>query len=160
MRADFDGSATSIRHGQTGGRRRPGVSWLYWAVGSSGCPQLSLPGPPRIVRTASVGSSVVSQARERPFERTARSPSASGRLSHSDRAPSAFLVYLWLWRQTHAQGRANVGASLQDIARATGLSKSSVQNAVRRLKRRRLLAAEYSSPTAAPIYRVNETWKR
>ena len=77
-----------------------------------------------------------------------------------DRAPSAFLVYLWLWRQTHAQGRASVGASLQDIARATGLSKSSVQNAVRRLKRRRLLSAEYASPTAAPIYRVNETWKR
>lgn len=77
-----------------------------------------------------------------------------------DRAPSAFLVYLWLWRQTHAQGRAMVGASLQDIARATGLSKSSVQNAVRRLKRRRLLSAERAAPTAAPIYRVNESWKR
>src|SRR3954465_978213 len=77
-----------------------------------------------------------------------------------DRAPSAFLVFLWLWRQTHAQGRANVGASLQDIARATGLSKSSVQNAVRRLKRRRLLTAESSTPTTAPIYRVTETWKR
>lgn len=77
-----------------------------------------------------------------------------------DRAPSAFLVYLWLWRQTHAQGRTKFGASLQDIARATGLSKSSVQNAVRRLKRRRLLSAERAGPTAAPIYRVNETWKR
>ena len=77
-----------------------------------------------------------------------------------DRAPSAFLVYLWLWRQTHAQGRANFGASLQDLARATGLSKSSVQNAVSRLKRRRLLTAEHTAPTAAPIYRVNETWKR
>ena len=77
-----------------------------------------------------------------------------------DRAPSAFLVYLWLWRQTHAQSRNQIGASLQDIARATGLSKSSVQTAVRRLKRRRLLAAERSGPTAAPIYRVNETWKR
>ena len=80
-------------------------------------------------------------------------------ISH-DHAPSAFLVYLWLWRQTHAQGRANFGASLQDIARATGLSKSSVQNAVRRLKRRRLLASEHTTPTTAPIYRVNETWKR
>ncbi|MBI1213999.1 MAG: helix-turn-helix domain-containing protein [Alphaproteobacteria bacterium] len=77
-----------------------------------------------------------------------------------DRAPSAFVVYLWLWRQTHGRGRANVGASLQDIARATGLSKSSVQNAIRRLKRRRMLTAELSSPTAAAIYRVNETWKR
>lgn len=77
-----------------------------------------------------------------------------------DRAPSAFVVFLWLWRQTHAQGRTKVGASLQDIARATGLSKSSVQNAIRNLKRRRMLTAESSSPTAAPIYRVNETWKR
>jgi len=77
-----------------------------------------------------------------------------------DRAPSAFVVYLWLWRQTHAQGRNHFGASLQDIARATGLSKSSVQNAVRRLKRRRLLTAESAAPTSAPLYRVNETWKR
>jgi DNA-binding MarR family transcriptional regulator len=77
-----------------------------------------------------------------------------------DRAPSAFLVYLWLWRQTQARGRTQVGASLQDIARATGLSKSSVQNAVRRLKRRRLLTAERNGPTTAPLYHVNETWKR
>ena len=81
-------------------------------------------------------------------------------LTGHDRAPSAFLVYLWLWRQTHAQGRTKVGASLQDIARATGLSKSTVQNAVRRLKRRRLVSAERTAPTTAPIYRVNETWKR
>src|SRR5262245_59298554 len=80
-------------------------------------------------------------------------------ISH-DRAPSAFVVYLWLWRQTHAQGRAHIGASLQDIARATGLSKSTVQNALRRLKRRRLASAERTGPTTAPIYRVNETWKR
>jgi hypothetical protein len=77
-----------------------------------------------------------------------------------DRAPSAFVVYLWLWRQTHAQGRTHFGASLQDIARATGLSKSSVQNAIRNLKRRRMLTADLPTPTAAPIYRVNETWKR
>ena len=77
-----------------------------------------------------------------------------------DRAPSAFLVFLWLWRQTHAQGRTDIGVSLQDLARATGLSKSSVQNALRRLKRRRLVTAERATATAAPIYRVNETWKR
>ena len=77
-----------------------------------------------------------------------------------DHAPSAFLVYLWLWRQTHAQARTEIGASLQDLARATGLSKSSVQNALRRLKRRRLVTAERTTATAAPIYRVNETWKR
>ena len=77
-----------------------------------------------------------------------------------DRSPSAFLVFLWLWRRTHARARSSVGASLQDIARATGLSKSSVQNAVRRLARRRLIAASRAGPTTAPIYQVNETWKR
>jgi DNA-binding MarR family transcriptional regulator len=77
-----------------------------------------------------------------------------------DRAPSAFVVYLWLWRRTHAQGRKTIGASLGDIADATGLSKSSVQNAVRRLTRRKLLAAFRAGPTLAPIYTVNESWKR
>jgi hypothetical protein len=77
-----------------------------------------------------------------------------------DRAPSAFVVFLWLWRQTHGQGREKIGASLADIAHATGLSKSSVQNAVRRLSRRRLIARTRSGPTVAPIYQVNETWKR
>lgn len=77
-----------------------------------------------------------------------------------DRAPSAFLVFLWLWRNTHARGRTSIGASLQDVARATGLSKSSVQNALRRLARRRLVTASREGPTTASIYQVNETWKR
>ncbi len=77
-----------------------------------------------------------------------------------DRSPAAFVVYLWLWRRTHAVGRKSVGASLAEIAHATGLSKSSVQNAVRRLARRRLLTSFRAGPTLAPIYTVNETWKR
>ena len=77
-----------------------------------------------------------------------------------DRAPSAFIVYLWFWRRTLALGRKAVGASLADIAGATGLSKSSVQNAVRRLARRRLITTFRHGPTLAPIYTVNETWKR
>ena len=81
-------------------------------------------------------------------------------LAGHDRAPSAFIVYLWFWRRTHAQGRKSVGASLGDIAAATGLSKSSVQNAVRRLSRRRLISTFRAGPTLAPIYTVNETWKR
>ena len=80
-------------------------------------------------------------------------------ISH-DRSPSAFVVFLWLWRRTHAQNKRSVGASLADIANATGLSKSSVQNAVKRLSRRRLVSAMREGPTMAPIYQVNETWKR
>ncbi|MGQ0533967.1 MAG: helix-turn-helix domain-containing protein [Caulobacteraceae bacterium] len=77
-----------------------------------------------------------------------------------DRAPSAFVVYLWLWRMTQGRARKTYGASLGDIAGATGLSKSSVQNAVRRLTRRRLIAAMRAGPTLAPVYAVSEPWKR
>lgn len=77
-----------------------------------------------------------------------------------DRAPSAFLVYLFLWRVSRGEGRARVGASLQTLARRTGLSKSAVQAAVRHLARRQLLSAERSSATAAPIYTIREPWRR
>ena len=77
-----------------------------------------------------------------------------------DRAPSAFLVYLWLWARTDG-GRRRHAASLQTIAFETGLSKSSVQTAVRQLRqRRRLIATERSGPTAPPIYQVLTPWRR
>src|SRR5687767_205407 len=77
-----------------------------------------------------------------------------------DRAPSAFLVYLWLWRMSRGEGRKRIGASLQTIATQTGLSKSAVQAAVRRLKRRRLVTATRACSTAAPVYQVLEPWRR
>ena len=77
-----------------------------------------------------------------------------------DRAPSAFLVYLWLWRMTWGAGRERIGASLQTLATQTGLSKSAVQGAVRHLKRRQLISAERPGPTVAPTYRVHQPWQR
>jgi hypothetical protein len=77
-----------------------------------------------------------------------------------DRMPSAFVMYLWLWRQTKGRRRNTIGASLQTIAGETGLSKSSVQNAARWLTFRGLIRARKSGPTEAPIYEVFETWKR
>jgi hypothetical protein len=77
-----------------------------------------------------------------------------------DRAPSAFIVYLWLWRNGPAAGRARVGASLQTIATRTGLSKSAVQAAVRRLARRGLITASRTRPTEAPVYDVHAPWRR
>jgi hypothetical protein len=76
-----------------------------------------------------------------------------------DRAPSAFLVYLWLWRHTRGEDRQRVGASLQTIATRTGLSKSSVQNAVRHLVRRHLVTASRTGPTAPPSYEVQAPWE-
>jgi hypothetical protein len=77
-----------------------------------------------------------------------------------DRQPSAFIVYLYLYR--HAAGRATraATASLQQMASDTGLSKSAVQQAIRTLKRRRLVYARQSSPTSAPEYTVATPWVR
>jgi hypothetical protein len=77
-----------------------------------------------------------------------------------DRSPSAYLVYLWLWARTEG-GRRRHAASLQTIALETGLSKSSVQNAVRTLRgRRRLIATESPGPTQPPVYEVLKPWIR
>jgi DNA-binding transcriptional ArsR family regulator len=77
-----------------------------------------------------------------------------------DRAASAFIVYLWLWTQIRGEQRDELGCSLQTIATATGLSKSSVQNAIRHLRRRHLLESRRDGPTSACFYRVLEPWRR
>jgi hypothetical protein len=76
-----------------------------------------------------------------------------------DHQPSAFLVYLQLWYRS-AAGRTRVRLSHQDVADATGLSKSAVQASVRTLIRRRLIRATRESPTAVPQYAVLRPWKR
>lgn len=77
-----------------------------------------------------------------------------------DRAPSAFLVYLKLWHATGGPGRRGVALSLSTLAIETGLSKSSVQSALRRLQRRGYLAIRRASATAIPTYTVNAPWRR
>jgi DNA-binding MarR family transcriptional regulator len=77
-----------------------------------------------------------------------------------DRQPSAFLVYLYLWCRSGGRRRKQVTASLQEIALDTGLSKSAVQQAVRTLKRRRLLQSHQSSVTAVPLYALATPWTR
>jgi DNA-binding MarR family transcriptional regulator len=78
-----------------------------------------------------------------------------------DHTPSAFLVYLWLWGRSEG-GSRKVAASLSTIASETGVSKSSVQNAVRQLaQRRRLINVTHDDgPTAAPTYEVLKPWVR
>jgi DNA-binding MarR family transcriptional regulator len=77
-----------------------------------------------------------------------------------DRAPSAFIVYLKLWRASGGPGRRGAGLSLSTLAAETGLSKSSVQSAVRRLEQRELVTVKRSSPTAVPVYAVLAPWRR
>ena len=73
-----------------------------------------------------------------------------------DRSPSAFIVYVYLWRA--AGQRARVQVSYATIASDTGLSKASAQRAVALLKRRKLLAMSKSTPTSVPEYRVGRPW--
>ena len=77
-----------------------------------------------------------------------------------DRAPSAFLAYLYLWRGTLGQGKTTTAFSLQEIAEGTGLSKSAVQYGLRTLKRRRLIRAQKRNPTAVPEYELLRPWAR
>lgn len=75
-----------------------------------------------------------------------------------DRRPAAFLVYLFLVRHAQQRARDSVTVSLQTIASKTGLSKSSVQSAIRHLKRRRLLDPELEATVSAPVRRVLRPW--
>lgn len=77
-----------------------------------------------------------------------------------DRQPSAFLVYLFLWRRTHGCGEATVQVSLLDISTGTGLSKRAVQEALRLLAKRRLLSIQREGITAIPVYGVRRPWVR
>lgn len=76
-----------------------------------------------------------------------------------DRVPSAFMVYLWLWRQAAGQRRERVSASLQTVATGTGLSKSAVQGAIRHLSRRGLITATRTRSTEVPAYEVHTPWR-
>jgi DNA-binding GntR family transcriptional regulator len=77
-----------------------------------------------------------------------------------DRQPSAFLVYLYLWRQTHGATAATTQVALLDIAEGTGLSKRAVQDALGRLAKRKLLTVARESITAVPVYTVQRPWRR
>lgn len=81
-------------------------------------------------------------------------------LTEHDRSPAAFLVYLFLWRSTIGRGEKRALLSYQALAEGTGLSKSAAQNAVKLLKRRRLVSSDPASATATPSYRVRRPWKK
>lgn len=80
-------------------------------------------------------------------------------LAGHDQAPSAFVVYVYLAVRSEREMTAAIAASYSTIAEATGLSKSGVQRAIARLKRRRLISVERDSPTATPRYRFHRHWR-
>lgn len=76
-----------------------------------------------------------------------------------DRSPSSFIIYLKLWYEAGGADR-RVQVSLSTLAVETGLSKSSVQAALTRLRKRGYVTTRRSSPTAVPIHTVNAPWRR
>ncbi len=77
-----------------------------------------------------------------------------------DRHPSAFVVFLFLWRHTHGMGNETIRMSLSDLAAGTGLSKRAIQQAIRWLGRRRLVTIQHDNITAVPVYTVRRPWAR
>jgi hypothetical protein len=77
-----------------------------------------------------------------------------------DRQPSAYLVFLFLWRRTHGSGHPCARVSLYDISVGTGLSKRAVQEGLRLLAKRRLLSIQRESITSIPVYTVRRPWLR
>jgi predicted transcriptional regulator len=69
-----------------------------------------------------------------------------------DRRPATFIVYLFLLRQA-AKAR-------RDTVSKTGLSKSTVQTAMRHLRRRKLLDPAITATVTAPVRRVMRPWVR
>jgi hypothetical protein len=81
-------------------------------------------------------------------------------LTEHEKRPSAFLVYLHVWRRSLGASEKAASLSYQEISEATGLSKSAVQNAVKLLKRRRLIHVSLRNATATPVYRAERPWIR
>jgi hypothetical protein len=75
-----------------------------------------------------------------------------------DRKPVSFLVYLWLAAE-QAKTHGEVRVSYQQVAESVGISKSSVQSAIRWLLKRKLLAVRRENVTATPKYSVRSPWR-
>src|SRR5215212_2008069 len=75
-----------------------------------------------------------------------------------DKSPSAFAVYLYLWRRARAGDEWSTRVSHKAIADDTGLSKSAVQAAVRHLNGRKLIRSVHESLTATPEHHVLRPW--
>jgi DNA-binding MarR family transcriptional regulator len=76
-----------------------------------------------------------------------------------DQQPAAFLVYLLLYRAAEKQSWRPVALSLRTIAEGTGLSKSAVQTALVKLRRRELIESSSVHATAVRRHRVLRHWR-
>jgi CRP-like cAMP-binding protein len=75
-----------------------------------------------------------------------------------DRSPSAFLLFLFLWRRTGGAARSTV-LSHQMAADGTGLTKRSVQVALRHLVQRGLVTVRRKTKTSAAVVALRCDWR-
>ena len=75
-----------------------------------------------------------------------------------EHAPSAFLIYIYLWHRIEAAGGRPVQLSYATMALDTGLSRITAQRAIALLLRRQLISATSVSRTAVPSYLVLRPW--
>ena len=75
-----------------------------------------------------------------------------------DRAASAFLVFLYLWRRTRGGSRPAV-VSHRMLAEGTGLAKRSAQGALQHLERRWLVEVKRATATSASTVTVLCDWR-
>jgi hypothetical protein len=76
-----------------------------------------------------------------------------------DGHPSACLVYLYLYGRAARANWQAIGASLRTLSDETGLSKSAIQIALERLRRRQLIATKRAYLTATPVHKVLRPWR-
>ena len=77
----------------------------------------------------------------------------------TDRRPVSFLVYLWLDIE-QSRRKAAVKISYQELAESIGISKSSAQNAISWLVKRKLLSVRKETATSTPEYVLRHPWRR
>ena len=77
-----------------------------------------------------------------------------------DQQPAAYLVYLYLYGQAARTKWKPVTASVRTLADGTGLSKSAIQIALARLRRRELIVTTRNHATATSHHRVLRHWRR
>ena len=75
-----------------------------------------------------------------------------------EHAPSAFLIYVYLWHRIEAADGRAVQLSYATIGLETGLSRITAQRAIALLLRRQLISATSVSRTAVPSYLVLRPW--
>jgi hypothetical protein len=76
-----------------------------------------------------------------------------------DHHPSAFVLYLALWRLTDG-GEHEAVVSLRGLSEETGLSRRAVQDAVTRLAGRKLVDVKRAGITDVPAYQLRRPWIR